>query len=120
MHPGFASAAGRKVGDRAGGVEHNHGRQERRIPHHVPCRVRLYDGELGQPTALVGQTINLSNRGLAVRLGRRIPAGTWIEALVPHLDGDPTFVCGTVSHSRRVLADVYEIGIEFLDKPPEG
>ena len=81
--------------------------------------MKLYDPTSGQPAALVGQTINLSDTGLAVQLSRSVLIGTWVEALVPHFNGDPIFVCGTVAHSRRVLAGEYEIGIRFAhDAPP--
>lgn len=93
-------------------------RGQRRVAHRVPCRVRLYDAHLGQPSAVIGQTTNISTNGLAVQLPRDVPPGTWVETLVPHINGDPLFVCGTVVHCRRVLGDEFEIGVEFTDESP--
>jgi hypothetical protein len=61
----------------------------------------------------VGQTVNISHAGIAVQLGREIPAGTRVEALLPHANNEITHVNGTVARTRRVLAGTFEIGIEF-------
>lgn len=117
----FVASAPTAGGVTAGGVavaERKPARTGQRIPHRAQCRVTFYDPQSGQPTTLVGQTVNISRRGLAVHLARDVPRGIWLEALVPHLDGHPTFFCGTVAHSRRVLADVYEIGIRFDGQSP--
>ncbi|MFH1747244.1 MAG: PilZ domain-containing protein [Planctomycetota bacterium] len=119
MQGGLTSSAGHKssAGTRPGGRKC--ARAGRRIAHRIPCRVRLYDPESGQPSAMLGQTTNISNSGLAVQVARHVPNGTWVETLVPHVNGDPIFVCGVVVHSRRVLGDEFEIGIEYSgDSPP--
>ena len=113
MRPGFVSATERKVTGRPTSAEAGQSSRERRIPHRVPCRVTIYDAESGRSASLVGQTTNMSRSGLALQLGRHVPEGTSIEALVPHLNSNPTSFRGTVVHSQRVLADTYEIGIEF-------
>ena len=113
-----ATSAGRLMG-RPGTLERKSARASQRTPHRVPCRVKLYDSASGQPTAMVGQTTNLSSSGFAVLLNLDVRPGTWVEALVPHFSGDPMFVCGTVAHTRRILADAYEIGVQFThDSPP--
>ena len=84
-----------------------------RMPHRVRCRVRWHDPDSGQPRSLLGQTVNISASGLAVQLGDDVPTGARVEALVPHLNDEPMFVYGNVVHSRRVLADTFEIGIHF-------
>ena len=109
----FVATAKQNVAAKPSGGERNHRRGERRIPHRVPCRVSWHDPHSGQNTSLVGQTVNISSSGLSVQLGYEIPTGTWIETLVPHLDDEPIFVCGTVAHIRRVLTGTFEIGIQF-------
>jgi len=86
-------------------------RAERRVAHRVPCRVRSFNSALGKPVSVVGQTVNLSANGLAVQIGRPIEEGTSVEVLLPHLDGEPTRLCGRVAHSRRVLSGTFEVGI---------
>jgi len=116
MQPTFGAAGGLgNVAARPHG-EQRPKRASRRTPHRVPCRVTLYDPSSGEPTALVGQTTNLSRKGLALQLGCDVAPGTWLEALVPQLDGTPMFFCGTVAHSRRVLVGTYEIGIQFVSE----
>ncbi len=89
----------------------NHLSRRRRVPHRVPCRLRVLD-EAAEPIAsYCGQTVNISACGLAVQVSQPIPAGTQIEALVPHADGAPLLFSGKVLHIRRVLGDVFEIGI---------
>ena len=96
---------------RARGRARNLLSRRRRVPHRVPCRVRVLD-EAAEPVATYcGQTVNISACGLAVQLSQPIPAGTQIEALVPHAEGAPLLFSGKVLHSRRVLGDIFEIGI---------
>lgn len=90
----------------------------RRVPHRVPCRVRLVDTATGEVRTVVGETVNLSAGGVALQLGLDVPVGTWVETLVPHVHGDPLFLCGTVVHTRRTMAANYEIGIALGDDPP--
>lgn len=87
-------------------------RAERRTPFRVPCRVRLVDAVTGEVRTVLGETLNLSRRGMALQLAADVPPGTWVETLVPHPTGEPLFLCGTVVHSRRTMAAHYEIGVE--------
>ncbi len=119
MQPGFASSVQRTIAGRPLPGERKCARGQRRVAHRVPCRVRLHEPDSGQSNAVIGQTMNISTNGLALQLPQDVPAGTWVETLVPHVNGDPIFVCGTVVHSRRVLGDEFEIGVEFTgDSPP--
>lgn len=93
-------------------------RATRRVPHRVPCRVRLIDPATGAGRTVVGETVDLSAGGVALQLGSDVPVGTWVETLVPHLHGEPLFLCGTVVHSRRTMAANYEIGIALGEAPP--
>ncbi len=95
-------------------------RATRRVPHRVPCRVHLIDARTGASRALVGETIDLSPAGAAIRVGVDVPVGTWVETLVPHAHGDPLFICGVVVRSRQALHQQYEIGIEIApDATPD-
>ena len=118
MSAGFVSAAKEETVGRPVTSRRRLPREARRIPHRVPCRVQLYDPDSGHSAALIGATVDISKRGLAVQLRRDVSPGTWVEALLPHVNGDPIFVCGTVAYSRRVLAETYEIGIQFADALP--
>jgi len=91
------------------------GREHRRAPHRVPCRLRYRDPASGQVCWLVGETVNVSAGGLAVQVGKDVSAGTQVEALMPGAGDQPQVVCGTVSHSRRVLSGMFELGIRFTD-----
>lgn len=62
---------------------------------------------------LAGRTINISQRGLSVQVPHSIPEGARVEALVPVLHGDPMRIQGMVIHSRRVMADTFELGIRL-------
>ena len=93
------------------GRAREHLSRRRRVPHRVPCRLRVLD-EASEPVAsYCGQTVNISANGLAVQVRQPIPAGTHVEALVPHAEGAPLLFSGTVLHVRRVLGDIFEIGI---------
>ncbi len=94
-------------------------RESRRMPFRTPCRVTLYDPVTGEPTKLIGQTTNISRGGLSLHVTRDAAAGTWIEALVSQASGTPLFLCGVVAYSRRVLAGVYELGVEFAGPAPQ-
>ncbi|MCK4340728.1 MAG: PilZ domain-containing protein [Phycisphaerae bacterium] len=93
-------------------------RVERRMPHRVPCRVRLVEPTTGEVRTVMGETINLSAGGVAIQVGVDVPVGTWAETLIPHAHGDPLFLCGTVVHSRRTMHAHYEIGIAMSDAAP--
>ncbi|MGD8453013.1 MAG: PilZ domain-containing protein [Phycisphaerae bacterium] len=118
MKAGFVASAERTTARQQAVADQRPARQEVRISLRVACRVTLYDPETRQSTALIGRTINVSSTGFAIQLNRLVPSGTWIEALVPRHTGDPMFVCGTVVHARRVLADTYEMGVEFDGQTP--
>ncbi len=87
-----------------------------RRPFRVPCRVRLVDNT-GRSLAVNGETLNISDGGVSLQLATEVPLGTWIETLLPHPDGDPLFLCGTVVHCRRTLASQYEVGVETSTPP---
>jgi hypothetical protein len=91
-------------------------RAGRRMAYRAPCRVRLIDQLTGEVHTVVGETVNLSPQGMALQVGRDVPIGTWVETLVPHPNGDPMFLCGTVVHSRRTMRANFEIGV-VTDRP---
>ncbi len=93
-------------------------REHRRTPYRVPCRVEFRDRATGQARTVVGETVNLSKGGMALQVGVDAAIGTWVETLVPHPNGDPLFLCGTVVHSRRTLASSYEIGVTIRQDAP--
>ncbi len=93
------------------GPNRKHDVRRRRVPHRVPCRLSVFDTADEQVASYCAQTVNISADGLAVHVQQAIPEGTLIEALVPHLDGDPLRFQGRVLHSRRVLSGVFEVGI---------
>lgn len=95
-----------------------HRRARRRVPHRVPCRVRLLEPRTGAVQTVIGETVNLSEGGVALQIGVEVPVGTWVETLVPHANGDPLFLCGTVVHVRRTLISNYEIGIAVSEDAP--
>jgi len=88
-------------------------RGERRVPHRVPCQLRARNDALGKAVALLGQTVNLSASGLAVQVGQPVQYGARVEVLLPHIDGEPTRLNGTVAHSRRVHTGTFELGIRI-------
>jgi hypothetical protein len=98
--------------------EKAHQRLQRRVPHRVPCRVRLVDPSTGDIRSVVGETVNLSPTGVALQVGMEVPVGTWVETLVPHVHGEPLFLCGTVVHVRRTLTSNFEIGVSMDDERP--
>jgi len=65
---------------------------------------------------VTGETVNISTGGMALQLPVDAPVGTWIETLILHSSGEPLFLSGTVTHSRRTMADLYEVGVE-TDRP---
>lgn len=85
------------------------GRVEKRVHHRAPCRLRSL--ESGGSFAALGETINLSDTGLSVQVGRDVQQGTRVEVLLPYMDGEPTCLYGEVVHSRRVVSGTYEVGI---------
>ena len=66
--------------------------------------------------SVVGQTVNLSALGMAIQLAEPLPIGSEVQVLLPHLNGEPTQVQGTVIHSRQVNAGTHEVGIRVVDE----
>ncbi len=83
----------------------------RRVPYRVPCKVRLFDPESGADRTVVGQTVNLSDGGVAMQVAVRPRLGTWVETLVPNLTGEPRTIRGWVVHTRKTLHAQYEVGV---------
>lgn len=91
-------------------------RQLSRRPYRVPCRLRVLGGD--GVFATLGETVNISQTGLAVQLATALPPGAQVEVLLPHLDGEPTCFYGQVVHRRRVLTGTFEIGIVLEPTDP--
>lgn len=88
----------------------NTDREAHRTPYRVPCRVRFIHAN-GETRTLVGETVNLSAGGVGLRVSIDVPKGTWVEALIPRLQGEPLFLNGVVMHCRRTLVNQFEIGV---------
>lgn len=88
------------------------GRTERRLAHRSPCRVRMVDWHQDMIRSFVGETVNLSPRGMAVRLGVALHIGDAIEVLLP-LGGEPQCMYGRVIHVRRITTGTFEVGIRI-------
>jgi c-di-GMP-binding flagellar brake protein YcgR len=86
-------------------------RVDPRVPHRVSCRIQVAGSDA---PPLTGRTVNLSKGGMSVQVPADLPRGARIEALVAGSLGTPVRVKGVVVHSRRVMADAYELGIQFL------
>ncbi len=87
-------------------------RGQRRQSHRVPCRVSLQDSGGGHVSVL-GETINVSDDGMAVQIGVEPAIGTFAEVLIPHLEGEPACLSGLVVHCRRVTTGTVEVGISL-------
>ena len=112
--PAQDTAASRlKTPGRTAGASSWRPRGQRRMPYRVPCRVRLVESTTGGVRTVNGQTLDISDSGVALELGVDVPVGTWVETLVPHPNGDPMFLCGRAIHSRRIMAASFEVGIEM-------
>lgn len=81
------------------------------MPCRIPCRVRLVDATTGDVRTVVGETLNISNNGVALQVGAEVPLGTWVETMVLHPNGDPLFLSGKTVHVRRAMAAGYELGV---------
>jgi hypothetical protein len=90
-------------------------RRERRAAYRVLCRLIVENPNNGERVVLIGQTVNVSESGLAVRVAHVLEIGTYVRAVIPREHGDPAVYDGVVAHCRRVLAVTYELGIEFLE-----
>lgn len=89
--------------------------RERRVPHRAPCRLQWWDSDSKRTASCVGETTNLSERGLAVRVRHFLLTGTRVEILLANLAGDPRRISGVVVRCQRILADTFELGIRFVD-----
>lgn len=88
----------------------------RRSSHRVPCRLRVLSSSA--PGAAIGETVNVSDGGIAVHLGKDVAPGAHVEVLLPRLDGDPICVYGEVVRRRRVFSGTFEIGIALNQPAP--
>jgi hypothetical protein len=70
------------------------------------------DPATGEVRSVVGETVNLSRRGMALQLAVDVPLGTWVETLVTHPNNELMFLCGTVIHCRQMMKASFEIGVE--------
>lgn len=68
---------------------------------------------------LHGYAVNLSASGLAVQVREYLPVGTAIESILLHPMSEPLCSGAVVRHVRRVLSDVFELGIEVPAAPAE-
>ncbi len=78
----------------------------------VGCALWLRDARTKGRRVLHGYAVNLSTSGLAVQVGEYLPVGTPIESIVLHPMSEPLCNGAAVRHVRRVLSDVFELGIE--------
>ncbi len=63
---------------------------------------------------LRGETVNMSSSGLAIQVGKPIPAGAVIEAIIARWSGrEELRLQGRVVHARRMLAGLFEIGVRL-------
>lgn len=86
------------------------GRDQRRMTFRVACRVRIADSHQDVGVSIVGETVNVSRRGVALRIGRELPIGTGVEVLCP-MEHEPSCLYGRVVHCRRVTTGTFEIGV---------
>lgn len=78
----------------------------RRVSHRTPCRLRSESGEA------VGETVNLSDGGLAVIVGSHVEEGVVVEVLLPEFGGAGVQFLGRVTHSRRINTGTFEVGLD--------
>jgi hypothetical protein len=95
-------------------------RRDRRWSHRAPCFIRIVeaDGELvvGMIGAmeLKGETVNMSPSGLAIHVAEPIPTGVRVEAVIARWSGcEELRLLGRVVHTRRMLAGLFEIGVQL-------
>ena len=82
-----------------------------RVPHRVPCCLRVSGNQNTADLSITGETVNMSAGGLSVQLGQSVPQGTPVEVLLPQTTNEPICAHGLVVHSRRVATGTFEIGI---------
>lgn len=93
-------------------VDRRGGRRHRRVSLRVACCLRMLDEHWhtgGSPE--FGETLNVSDSGLAVQLAVPLPLGARVEVLLPHGDGEPACLYGRVTRCRRALSGTYEVGV---------
>jgi hypothetical protein len=88
-------------------------RRERRSPYRVLCRLIVAREADCEWATLIGQTVNVSTSGMAVRVTHELPVGARIRIVIPRQHGEPAIYEGSVAHCDRVLSQTYEIGVEF-------
>lgn len=67
---------------------------------------------------LRGETVNMSPNGLAIQVGKSIPAGAVVEAIIARWSGrEELRLHGRVVHARRMLAGLFEIGVRLMPDP---
>ncbi len=89
--------------------------RERRWSHRAPCVLRLLDVDGAPQLEVRGETVNMSAEGLAVQVPEPVPAGLYVETVIARkCDKDAMVVRGKVTHSRRIFAGGYEIGVRTL------
>lgn len=94
------------------GIAHRPRRtREPRWSHRAPCCVRIADSATRRFAAVLGTTVNLSRRGIAVLIDRAVGDGAVVEVTLTGREGEPIQLVGTVAHCRRVLTGTFEIGV---------
>ncbi len=88
------------------------GRKEHRMSYRAACRIRLVHAAAADAGGALGETVNLSSRGIAVRVGAAFEQGASVEVLLP-IGGEPICLYGRVAHRRRVTTGTYELGIRL-------
>lgn len=86
-------------------------RTERRVPHRTRCCIVMRGGAAGERLALSGETVNMSESGVAVILGEPLPTGAIVEVMLQPVEGETTLLFGEVTRGRRVTTGTFEIGI---------
>ncbi len=97
---------------------HMHTPRAPRMPHRLPCRVRLFDPISNAWIARPAQTVNVSQYGLGLQIGVPLPVGSRIEVVTPRFDADPLTISGTVVQSRRLLTGGFEVGVRSTTPLP--
>lgn len=86
-------------------------RAERRFPHRTPCCVVTRDSNSGARHSLTGETVNISESGVAVLIGESLPNGAPVEVMLQPVEGETTLLFGEVTRGRRVNCGTFEVGI---------
>lgn len=90
------------------------GRRERRWRHNAPCILRVLGSGRGEELTLRGRTVNMSVNGFAVQVPEPLPTGVQVEAVIARsADDEGLLLRGSVIHSRRMLAGLFEVGVSI-------